>query len=271
MRAATERGLRRDELTVADVMLPAEAVEVIALADAASARVGHVVETLRRAGPAARPGGRRRTQGARHLFAFPGGAPARCAARHSRRSGTHLRRDRGRDQIAALNRANRSIGRAPAGPLICGCDQKRQSPHPRGVRQAAAAVPRQSDRAQEAAHGAPWAEPTLQFEDEPHHPLPGAGDAAHRAHFEEDGIQHELTPTTRSSPTAATGRPPCCSSTRTRRSDGAALAELKGVERKVWVEVEGAPRVWAIADEDLERENDEKPPRCTSCASSSMG
>jgi hypothetical protein len=26
----------------------------------------------------------------------------------------------------------------------------------------------------------------------------------------------------------------------------------------VWVEVEGAPRVWAIADEDLERENDEK-------------
>lgn len=50
MRAVTERGLRRDELTVADVMLPAEAVEVIALADAASARVGHVVETLRRAG-----------------------------------------------------------------------------------------------------------------------------------------------------------------------------------------------------------------------------
>jgi CBS domain-containing protein len=50
MRAATERGLRRDELTVADVMLPAEAAEVIALEDAAVARVGHVVETLRRAG-----------------------------------------------------------------------------------------------------------------------------------------------------------------------------------------------------------------------------
>jgi CBS domain-containing protein len=50
MRAATQRGLRRDELTVADVMLPAEAIEVIALADAAAARVGHVVETLRRAG-----------------------------------------------------------------------------------------------------------------------------------------------------------------------------------------------------------------------------
>ena len=37
-----------------------------------------------------------------------------------------------------------------------------------------------------------------------------------------------------------------------------ALAGLKGVEDKVWVQVEGSPRVWAIADEDLERENEEK-------------
>jgi uncharacterized protein DUF3501 len=36
------------------------------------------------------------------------------------------------------------------------------------------------------------------------------------------------------------------------------LALLKGVERKVWMQVEGSPRVWAIADEDLERENEEK-------------
>jgi hypothetical protein len=36
------------------------------------------------------------------------------------------------------------------------------------------------------------------------------------------------------------------------------LALLKGVERKVWMQVESSPRVWAIADEDLERENDEK-------------
>jgi len=50
MRAATERGLRRDELSVADVMTPADHVEVIALEDVESARVGHVVETLRRAG-----------------------------------------------------------------------------------------------------------------------------------------------------------------------------------------------------------------------------
>ena len=50
MRIATERGMRRDELIVADVMVSAERVEVIALADLAGARVGHVLETLRRAG-----------------------------------------------------------------------------------------------------------------------------------------------------------------------------------------------------------------------------
>ena len=50
MVVATERGLRRDELTVADVMTPAERVEVIALADVEGARAGHVLETLRRAG-----------------------------------------------------------------------------------------------------------------------------------------------------------------------------------------------------------------------------
>jgi hypothetical protein len=37
-----------------------------------------------------------------------------------------------------------------------------------------------------------------------------------------------------------------------------ALAALKGIERGVWVQVEGHGRVRAIADEDLERENEEK-------------
>lgn len=36
------------------------------------------------------------------------------------------------------------------------------------------------------------------------------------------------------------------------------LAQLKGVEDRCWVQVEGAERSFAIADEDLERENDEK-------------
>ncbi len=50
MRVATGRGLRRDELAVADIMTPAEKVEVIALAAVEGARVGHVVATLMRAG-----------------------------------------------------------------------------------------------------------------------------------------------------------------------------------------------------------------------------
>ncbi len=36
------------------------------------------------------------------------------------------------------------------------------------------------------------------------------------------------------------------------------LARLIGIEDKVWVKVEGCQRVYAIADEDLERENAEK-------------
>jgi hypothetical protein len=37
-----------------------------------------------------------------------------------------------------------------------------------------------------------------------------------------------------------------------------ALARLKGIEDRCWVQVAGHVRVYAIADEDLERENDEK-------------
>lgn len=37
-----------------------------------------------------------------------------------------------------------------------------------------------------------------------------------------------------------------------------ALARLKNVEQRVWVEVEGHARVFAIANEDLPRSNDEK-------------
>lgn len=50
MRVTSERGLRRDELTVGDVMTPAERVEVMSLADVQGARVGHVLQTLRQIG-----------------------------------------------------------------------------------------------------------------------------------------------------------------------------------------------------------------------------
>jgi len=36
------------------------------------------------------------------------------------------------------------------------------------------------------------------------------------------------------------------------------LAELKGIEDRSWVQVEGCAKVFAIADEDLDRENEEK-------------
>ena len=50
MLVATERGLSRADLTVGDIMIPAEQVDVIALEDIENARVGHVLETLRREG-----------------------------------------------------------------------------------------------------------------------------------------------------------------------------------------------------------------------------
>ena len=50
LRMSTERGLKRDELTVSEVMTPASRVEVIDFSELQSARVGHVVETLRRSG-----------------------------------------------------------------------------------------------------------------------------------------------------------------------------------------------------------------------------
>ena len=37
-----------------------------------------------------------------------------------------------------------------------------------------------------------------------------------------------------------------------------ALSKMKGIEDRVWVQVEGCPKVFAIADEDLERENEQK-------------
>ena len=37
-----------------------------------------------------------------------------------------------------------------------------------------------------------------------------------------------------------------------------ALTKLKGIEDKTWVQVEGSKKVYAIADEDLERENETK-------------
>ena len=77
--------------------------------------------------------------------------------------------------------------------------------------------------------------------------------------FEEDGIRSELDAYNPLVPdgTQLEGddddRVP-----RRRGAPSACSRALKGIEDRVWVQVEGAERVYAIADEDLERENEEK-------------
>ena len=48
--AASQRGLRRDEVLVRDIMTPHERLEVLDMADVQAAKVGHVVATLKKAG-----------------------------------------------------------------------------------------------------------------------------------------------------------------------------------------------------------------------------
>ena len=48
--AASERGLRREEVMVRDIMTPQERLEVLAMTDVRAAKVGHVVATLQKAG-----------------------------------------------------------------------------------------------------------------------------------------------------------------------------------------------------------------------------
>ena len=50
MRIAMDRGMKRGELTVGDIMTGAAQLEALAFSDVAAARVGHVLETLRKAG-----------------------------------------------------------------------------------------------------------------------------------------------------------------------------------------------------------------------------
>lgn len=47
---ASQRGLRRDEVTVRDVMTPQERLEVLSMTDVRAAKVGHIVATLKKAG-----------------------------------------------------------------------------------------------------------------------------------------------------------------------------------------------------------------------------
>ena len=47
---ASQRGLRREEVMVRDIMTPQERLEVLNMADVRAAKVGHIVATLRKSG-----------------------------------------------------------------------------------------------------------------------------------------------------------------------------------------------------------------------------
>ncbi|MFN7219116.1 MAG: DUF3501 family protein [Burkholderiales bacterium] len=76
--------------------------------------------------------------------------------------------------------------------------------------------------------------------------------------FEEQGIQDELDAYNPLIPEGRDFRATMLIEYGDEAERRVALTKLKGVERKTWVQVEGSQKVYAIADEDLERENETK-------------
>ena len=76
--------------------------------------------------------------------------------------------------------------------------------------------------------------------------------------FEEDGIRHELESYVPLLPTGSNFKVTMQIEYADENRRREMLAKLKGVEDRVWVRVDGFDPVFAIADEDLERENEEK-------------
>ena len=76
--------------------------------------------------------------------------------------------------------------------------------------------------------------------------------------FEEDGIQHELESYVPLVPTGSNFKVTMQIEYADEEQRRVMLGKLKGVEDRVWVRVDGFDPVFAFADEDLERENEEK-------------
>ena len=76
--------------------------------------------------------------------------------------------------------------------------------------------------------------------------------------FEESGIRDELEAYTPLVPDGRNFKATMLIEYDDAEERRGALAKLKGIEDRVWVQVEGSQKVYAIADEDLERENEEK-------------
>jgi hypothetical protein len=76
--------------------------------------------------------------------------------------------------------------------------------------------------------------------------------------FEEDGIRHELESYVPLLPTGSNFKVTMQIEYADENQRHEMLARLKGVEDRVWVRIDGFDPVFAIADEDLERENEQK-------------
>ena len=76
--------------------------------------------------------------------------------------------------------------------------------------------------------------------------------------FEEAGIQDELDAYNPLVPDGRNWKATMMIEYEDEGERRAALAKLKGIEDRTWVRVEGCEKVHAIADEDLERENEDK-------------
>jgi len=76
--------------------------------------------------------------------------------------------------------------------------------------------------------------------------------------FEDEGIEEELDAYNPLVPDGSNWKVTMLIEYPDEEERRAMLARLIGIEDRVWVQVEGCPRVYAIADEDLERETGEK-------------
>ncbi|MFZ3221918.1 MAG: DUF3501 family protein [Rugosibacter sp.] len=76
--------------------------------------------------------------------------------------------------------------------------------------------------------------------------------------FDEEGIQHELESYLPLVPDGTNFKATMQIEYADEAQRKVMLTKLKGVEDLIWVRIEGFPAVLAIADEDMERENEEK-------------
>ena len=76
--------------------------------------------------------------------------------------------------------------------------------------------------------------------------------------FDEEGIRHELETYLSLVPDGSNWKATMLIEYPDPNERQRELARLIGIEDRMFVEVEGHPRVYAVADEDLDRENDQK-------------